>query len=307
MADITQKEGPETVLGDVRCYVADEFTNSYRVDYSKLYQVPLQDLRTIDRRPDLQTDGFTYVTRRHVRGIEKLVELSEKHQAALEADSVELVKQLTGLESAFVYGATYRHHTSGASNGPIAIIHSDMSPAGAVYMKNSARDLFLKSTDPSEVRFGKYLEKGQDVIMLNVWRPIHAVEDNHLGICKWDSLLEGDAMKSDIIPTHVENTLQPWKYREGQSWYYLSNQQSDEVYVFLQHDDRGKNGHGVNVPHASFKLHGHKKPSKRMSFEAKIIAFIDPSPPEGIMSSLRNHIKALSNRFDWDELDLHGR
>ncbi|EGG00643.1 uncharacterized protein MELLADRAFT_93125 [Melampsora larici-populina 98AG31] len=267
----------------------------------------------MNERPDLKSDGFTYVAGRHVPGIERLVELSEEHQLALEVDSVKLVKQLTGVTSAFVYGATFRDHsqTSWASRGPVAVIHSDMSPAGATYMKNSAQNLFLKSTDPSEVGFGKYLETGQDVIMLNVWRPIHAVEDNHLGICKWGSLLEEDALKSNIIPTHVGNTLQPWKYREGQEWYYLKNQQPHEVYVFLQHDDRAKeDGHGINVPHASFKLQGHDKPSTRVSFEAKIIALIDPSPPEGRISRLSNHMTAFANRFSWDELELlelHGR
>ncbi|EGG06785.1 uncharacterized protein MELLADRAFT_30159, partial [Melampsora larici-populina 98AG31] len=86
----------------------------------------------------------------------------------------------------------------------------------------------------------------------NVWRPIRRVHDIPLGICKWDSVSQEDVLDWGILPTYVANTVQAWKYRKGQSWFYLSKQRPDEVYVFMQHDSRAPNSHGINVPHASF-------------------------------------------------------
>lgn len=288
---------PATVLGEVHCYEWDEANKALAVE-SRTYQVPLQDLRR-EKTPDLETDGFTYVSGRHVAGLENIVELSDEHQSDLEADSLALVKDLTKARMASVYTSTFRDHTSQESVRPVSTIHSDLSPKGARHIKNGIRDLFLKSKYSAEYLLGKKLRDGQDIVILNVWRPIRPVEDNHLGICKWGSLVKEDALEMDIKPTNGANSLQAWRYREGQEWYYISNQQPDQVYVFMQHDDRAKeDGHGINVPHASFNLQGHNKPPTRMSFEAKIIAVIDRptvvSPPAlGRLAKLKNSVKSI--------------
>ncbi|EGF98194.1 uncharacterized protein MELLADRAFT_113763 [Melampsora larici-populina 98AG31] len=85
---------PGTVLGEVRCLEANEIKNSWKVDNSQTHQVPLQDLRSLDAKPDLKTYGFTYVTERHIAGPEDVEELSDEYISALEDDSVELVKDL---------------------------------------------------------------------------------------------------------------------------------------------------------------------------------------------------------------------
>ncbi|EGG04541.1 uncharacterized protein MELLADRAFT_30168, partial [Melampsora larici-populina 98AG31] len=106
--------------------------------------------------------------------------------------------------------------------------------------------------------------------ILNVWRPIHAVQDNHLGFCKWDSLVKEDAVEANIKPDGSWNSLQAWKYRKDQKWFYLSEQKPHEAFVFMQHDSRAPDGHGINVPHASFNLEKDAdKPPTRMSFEAR--------------------------------------
>ncbi|EGF98195.1 uncharacterized protein MELLADRAFT_30153, partial [Melampsora larici-populina 98AG31] len=112
--------------------------------------------------------------------------------------------------------------------------------------------------------------------IINVWRPVHAVQDNPLGLCKWNSLLPEDTLQAKITPTTAENSMQAWRYREGQDWFYLSKQQPSEVYAFMQHDSRGENGHGVNVPHASFTLtEDREKTFTRISFECRVIAIVD--------------------------------
>ncbi|KAH9819695.1 hypothetical protein DFH28DRAFT_1093656 [Melampsora americana] len=295
-------KNPGTVLGEVYHYVEDEVDKLYGVDYSNPQIVSLHDLRASGEVPTLEADGFTYVSERHVSGIEKMIELSDEHRDALEVDSLELVQKLTGAKYTFSYAGFFRDHESPESIRPVPAIHSDLSLAGAQFMKQLLRRELLKSKDSRHVEIAKHLG-GKGVMILNVWRPIHTVQDNPLGFCKWDSLLKEDALEPKIRPTDTEEGLQPWKYRKGQRWVYLSEQKPEEVYVFMQHDSRAPDGHGINVPHASFTLiENRDKPSTRMSFETAIVAIIEP-PPEGVFSRFTGQIQSFFNRFNRNGFD----
>ncbi|EGF98747.1 uncharacterized protein MELLADRAFT_69094 [Melampsora larici-populina 98AG31] len=260
------------------------------VDKRKINRVPLQDLRTIDKKPTLQTHGFTYLSGGHIPGIQDVVEFSDAHKAILDSDSVALVKDLTGAELAISYGSFFR---SSQGLRPLPIIHSDLSPQGAKFSRGELQEDFLKSEDPSRVKFGKYLKQGKKIVILNVWRPICVVQDNPLGICGWDSLLPEDALDFNITPTHAGNVIQAWRYREGQKWFYLSKQRSDEVYVFMQHDGTARNRHGINVPHASFTLQEDVgKVPQRTSFECRVIVIVES---EGMWNKIHNRIKSFFN------------
>ncbi|EGG03150.1 uncharacterized protein MELLADRAFT_65843 [Melampsora larici-populina 98AG31] len=275
----------------------DKAKNELKPDYNKVQHVPLQDLRTIDMIPDLKTDGFTYVSKRHITGIENMVEMSNEHKVALAEDSVKLVLELTGAKSAYVHSGGFRDLTSPDSAKSIPVIHSDMSPEGATYIKGIVRDKFLRSKDSDKVKFGRYIKEGKKIAIVNVWRPIHTVQDNHLGICQWDSLVKEDAWKSNLIPNGGTSTAQAWRYREGQRWFYLDQQRTDEVYVFMQHDSAAPDGHGINVPHASFELQKDKdKPWTRISFEATVFAMMD-SPTVSPLSEWSDYIVSRINRF----------
>lgn len=80
-------------MGYVHSYIGSSKGDSYPIGITR-HHVPLRDLRTTNEVPNLKTWGFTYVSGRHVEGIKNLEELSDKNQAALKADSIELVKKL---------------------------------------------------------------------------------------------------------------------------------------------------------------------------------------------------------------------
>ncbi|EGG03752.1 uncharacterized protein MELLADRAFT_108937 [Melampsora larici-populina 98AG31] len=267
---------PRTVLGEVLSFKANEAYNFYDEDYKSTHQVPFRDLRTLTEIPDFETYGFTYVTKRHVEGIETLKQLSDQHGAALKADSVKLVKDLTGATSAVSYSNQFRHHTKRFSSQTLPMIHSDLSTAGAKFMKGHLQERFLKSEDPIEQEFGEHLSRGgEDVVIFNVWRPIQKVKDNPLGLCKWDSVSKEDQLNWKIRPDRQSNSIQVWDYKPTQQWFYLSEQEPHEVYVFIQHDSRAEDGHGISVPHASFRFEeDYKNQPKRMSFESRIIAIV---------------------------------
>ncbi|EGG08056.1 uncharacterized protein MELLADRAFT_105377 [Melampsora larici-populina 98AG31] len=268
---------PESVLGEVYEFVGyNEVTQSYLIDYSTPYQVPLEDIRALKKKPTLKTHGFTYVSGRPVTGIEKLVTSSDEHRDALNADAVKLVKELMGSKPTVTFGTGFRDLTKLGPMNSAPVIHSDLSPEGAAWKKFVTQNRLFGSTDPDQIKFAKHLKEGKDVVILNVWRPIRTVKDNHLGFCKWDTLLKEDALPRNIKPTEASNALQPWKYRPGQRWYYLSEQQPDEAFIFMQHDSTARDGHGINVAHASINLKGHKDPFTRASFETKVMVIVDP-------------------------------
>ncbi|EGG03831.1 uncharacterized protein MELLADRAFT_53163 [Melampsora larici-populina 98AG31] len=151
-----------------------------------------------------------------------------------------------------------------------------MSPDGARFMKEEIQNSLACSKDPSEITLKKHLAEGKDVIILNVWRPLCVVEDNPLGLCKWKSPSEEECPNWGTTPTNPSNAIQAWRYMEDQEWFYLSKQKPDEVYVFLQHDSRAEDKHGINVPHASFMLEDdHRKLPTRSSFECRVIAIVE--------------------------------
>ncbi|EGG05453.1 uncharacterized protein MELLADRAFT_64152 [Melampsora larici-populina 98AG31] len=281
-------KGHEIVVGKAFNYKWNEGAKSYELVTTESHKVPLRDLRSMDEKPNLKTDGFTYVSDRPtIDGADfKKQKGRNKLKPFLEKDSIQLVKDLTGSKSAIAFGSVYRDASSVGTNEIIPAIHSDMSPEGAIYFKTGFQQKLLASKDPSEVKFGQKMKKGKDVMILNVWRPLKIVQDNPLGICKWSSLLKQDAINFDrkIEATNALNSFQAWKYREGQQWFYISQQTPDQAYIFVQHDSR--DGHGINVPHASFTLEDKqaRKPT-RISFETRIVALVD-SPSQGGKFSL---------------------
>ncbi|KAH9817852.1 hypothetical protein DFH28DRAFT_129374 [Melampsora americana] len=155
------------------------------------------------------------------------------------------------------------------------IIHSDLSPKGANYLKKELKEYYYYPLTDSD-EFRKAVEDEKRVVIFNVWRPVQIVKDNPLAICDWKSLKKTDALNSEITPTNLNNAIQPWNYKGHQKWVYVPNQKPEEVFVFIQHDSHGKGGHGINVPHASVVLKGQEdKPSTRQSYEFRIAVIMD--------------------------------
>lgn len=294
-------KNPGKVVGEVFEYAWEPLSKSYEEDRSKIVKVPLQDLRAMEVQdhPKLETDGFTWVSGRPSA---EEVDWSTSHsknrmREQLKADSIEIVKSLTNSKSVVVLSDDYRAHYSSEAGRILPAIHSDMSSQGAAFWKGKLREKLSESKERDQVEFLKNLKQGKDVVIYNVWRPLITVQDNHLGLCKWDSLLKEDAMKfnQNIKSTHFTNSFQPYKYREGQQWYYLSHQKPDEVFVFVQHDSRADRD-GMNIPHGSFRLpEDHKEQPTRMSYETSIMAIIEPPLNEGTRSKINRKLKSLVN------------
>ncbi|EGG05452.1 uncharacterized protein MELLADRAFT_64153 [Melampsora larici-populina 98AG31] len=244
-------------------------------------------------KPNLETDGFTWVSGRHTIDQDfGYQQVQNRYKADLEDDSIRIVKDLTGSKLAISFASVYRDQYSSGSRRTIPAIHSDLSSEGVKFSERELQKKLLESKDPDQLEFGKKLKKGNDVAIYKVWRPLLPVQDNHFGISKWDSILEEDAIELDqkIKPTNPSNSFQAWKYREGQSWYFVPHQAPDEAFVFK-----------INVPHASFTLEGeHGKQPTMISFETRIMTIVDSPSKEGMISKFDRKFKSLVNQFNWN-------
>ncbi|KAH9807415.1 hypothetical protein DFH28DRAFT_81757 [Melampsora americana] len=242
------------------------------------HTIKLQDLRACTK-PDLMTHGFTWVSGRDIVGREYMRQ--GEYQPHVEADSVDLVKKLMNTKLAICIQSAFRGPVGEESDYPIPIVHSDMSLEGAQWIKTYFQNQFLQSENQDKIQFGKYLQENRDFVILNVWRPIYTVPDNPLGLCAWNSLSKEDIMDISVKPTSASTATQGWKYHKDQKWFYLSNQDPDEVYVFIQHDSTAIDGHGINVPHAAFIMAKDDfKAQQRTSIECRVMAFVDSPLPD---------------------------
>jgi hypothetical protein len=73
--------------------------------------------------------------------------------------------------------------------------------------------------------------------IINVWRPLRGpVLDSPLALCDAQSFSDDDLIASDLVYPHVRGETSSVEYKPGHRWYYLSEQQPDEVVLIRVHD-----------------------------------------------------------------------
>ncbi|KXS94833.1 hypothetical protein AC578_3668 [Pseudocercospora eumusae] len=147
-------------------------------------------------------------------------------------------------------------------NQPTNTAHIDMTPAWAQET--------LHQMNPNEPLPSSRFQ------FVNVWKPLRGpVRDWPLALCDPSTLSSSDLCSSDIVfeEQMIENYLV--HSNDTQRWYYLSDQEASEAWVFLQADSRRTgNGKSRGVPHCSF-LHPRSLESKwpRESIEVRAAVF----------------------------------
>ncbi len=79
----------------------------------------------------------------------------------------------------------------------------------------------------------------QFFITCSIWKPLRGpLQDWPLAVCDASSVGEDDLVVADqVYPKHVTENIQV-QHGPGQKWYYLSNQQPDELLLFRQTDSK---------------------------------------------------------------------
>ncbi|QKX62998.1 uncharacterized protein TRUGW13939_10166 [Talaromyces rugulosus] len=155
-------------------------------------------------------------------------------------------------------GGTYEH------NQPTTMVHIDISKdwarqlAGGLNHKMGVREL------PS-----------QNYRFYNLWRPIRGpIRRWPLALCD-NSNLDIDAIEiGDVVFEDFTINNEYIHFSPEQKWYYVSEQQDSEAWVFVQGDAKPHTRHGV--PHSSFQIPGVNNDAvPRETIEIRAVAYFE--------------------------------
>ncbi|KAG0148157.1 hypothetical protein CROQUDRAFT_132132 [Cronartium quercuum f. sp. fusiforme G11] len=246
-------------------------------------RVVIHNLRTEEKRPDLESDGLTYVTNRRVEGLDEFVASGNEEmiEERLGHDSIQLVKQLTGAKVAVALLPKIRRNTKEESSQPVRYVHSDFTLESVkttlrLYSK-IPRAYVSKATDKTSLQVLKTeIKKGKRVVIITVWRPLEPVESMPLAVASWNSIDINEDLLDSSRSTMNTQGQQLWRYNKNHNWFYISKQKPSEVLLFMQHDRAGTDGHGIHLPHASFTDPDSIENARgRFSFEVRIAAIVE--------------------------------
>ncbi|XMA10384.1 hypothetical protein WAI453_003175 [Rhynchosporium graminicola] len=153
--------------------------------------------------------------------------------------------------------------------------HTDESDVGSVlrakhYLKDNADDLL----------------RGR-LRVINMWRPIETIEDYPLALAESNSFTKANLVASDNIRSNFQGETFFGMYTPDYRWYYLSNQQPNEIYMFKIHDSK-EEVQAKRTLHAAFKFKSpHPDAKPRRSIELRALVFSNP-PGLGNLSLLPN-------------------
>ncbi|KAL3421438.1 methionine permease [Phlyctema vagabunda] len=244
--------------------------------YTKISDIPLQDLRGEEDELELARNGFQYLKlapKSYVHPDEDdninsyLVEVTELVKAELKADEVicydyRFRKNQPKLSKDSIYGVDGRKNWDPVSNKP----HIDQTADGAP--RRMRRHLTAEEA-------AQYLD-GTDTYRLqiiNAWKPlVHPVQDNPITLCDYFSTKKSDLVTIEYHPTpDYAGEYYALRHNKDQRWYWLSNQTADEMLLFLSYDSHPP--HGLKYcPHTAFlNPLAPKNAPPRESIEARMI------------------------------------
>jgi len=148
--------------------------------------------------------------------------------------------------------------------GPVIYAHLDYTPSGA--------QITLKKEFPTRTDSVEHL-KGRRFCMMNVWRVTNGpTGDWPLALCDYTTVGQGDLELTDIVHREYAGESGRLYHNESHKWYFLDEQQNDEVVVWRNIDSRGFQY--PYAPHTAFE-NGEKKASDppRESMEVRMACF----------------------------------
>ncbi|KAK0628788.1 hypothetical protein B0T17DRAFT_505418 [Bombardia bombarda] len=194
--------------------------------------------------------------------------------------------QIPNVTSVHIFDQRIRRNVSYQSAG---LRHIDLNnrafyllPVNTAHVEQVVtHEIFQDSTPASAVQrvrreMGDQAEsllKGR-IRITNLWRPInHRVEDNPLAVCDGSLVDYDDMLASDHVTRDYVGETFNLMYRSKYDWYYISNQDVDEVLMFKTYDSSSQVA-ARHCPHASF--HHAKVPAgtlPRESIEVRVLIF----------------------------------
>ncbi|KAI8949996.1 putative CmcJ-like methyltransferase [Xylaria longipes] len=141
---------------------------------------------------------------------------------------------------------------------PATVAHSDYTPEGAIEQ--------LKGSFPGQE--AHFLDKEYD--MINVWKPLVGPNNDWpLALCDYSSIHPSDITQADVLHADRITENQLLHPNDQHRWYYVENQQPNDLIVFRNVDSTGKRAVGF---HAAIPNPSSTEPP-RSSVEVRFVAF----------------------------------
>jgi len=165
--------------------------------------------------------------------------------------------------------AVFDHNVRNANRSGLAIpsrsVHNDHTVNSA---PRRVRDhLGAEADELLKHRFG----------VVNFWRPIKGpVLDSPLAVCDAQSFTERDLIANDRVYPNLRGETSRVEFRPEHRWYYLAEQQADEVILIRVHDS-ATDGRARLSFHTSFDNPLAPDAPSRESIEVRTLVFFPPA------------------------------
>jgi hypothetical protein len=247
-------------------YVASVGGGAAQLNVSGLFEthdVPVIDGRALAERFTLDVQGFELV--RHDSAVADIYDDAQRARLHA-AECADLVERATGAARTHVFDHTLRsadpqRREEKRSREPTAIIHNDYTPRSA---PRRARDILGGEAEA-------LLERPFAIV--NVWRPIRAVESFPLTACDARSVAPGALIPAERRAEDRIGEIYMLRFDPGQRWIYFPAMTPDEALLIKTYDSR-EDGRARWAAHTAF-ADPHTRPGAppRESIETRVFAF----------------------------------
>ncbi|KAL4936542.1 hypothetical protein BDV06DRAFT_204810 [Aspergillus oleicola] len=241
-------------------------------------EVDITDVRGMPRSLDIDIHGFTYAHHDSCLRNEDFFD-KEKVESIYLPECEELLRAtLAGVDKVHVFNWLVRDTGSSPAEGRRVDMNDPLALLGA------ARVAHIDQTIPSAVE-RVYIELGSEaerllqgrLRLINLWRPINGpVENWPLALCDGRTISPGARVESDRVRRKYTGGTTFVLEEPNQTWYYLSQQQDNEIAIFKNFDsecDITK-----YAPHCSFMpLLRAPSDRPRRSIEVRALVFTSSS------------------------------
>ena len=208
------------------------------------HTVEIRDLRPVASALSLEREGFRLLAA--PTSVEDFGD-EEAVRTRYYAETVSLLKELTGAPKVVVFDHTIRRRIPGAADRTTGIPRQPVPRVHNDYTVNSGpqrvRDLLGGEA-------GALLQKRFSVI--NVWRPIRGpVWDSPLAVSDARSIDDQDLIATDLVYPDRTGEIYYVKFNPAHKWFYAPAMRDDEI-LLIKCYDSAADGRARFVPHSAF-------------------------------------------------------
>ena len=241
------------------------------------HMVPIRDARYSTAVFRLDVEGAAIYRRRSA--VHDFYDEDELRRVGY-PEAAAIAKTVSGAQHAFVFDHNVRSAADAidprqpTAQKPVFHIHTDFSAdAAPVRARN-----FAENSAAAEVKtvLGVALASGRRIAVINIWRPIVGpVQDTPLAFVDASSVGTRDLLAAAaLLYPDRKGEIYYVRFNVAHRWWYLSDMQPDEVWVFKNYDSVN-DGRARFTPHTAFSDTGLEQVAPRESIEFRVFVVFD--------------------------------